>query len=129
MVQSGLFGPLIDGLGFDGDAGGVADEAIVAGKMWPGFLDRGDIFVPLEALEFAAQLAGLGSLGVVDVFGGGGGFVADVASTEHGRLGATAADREVEQAVLADRGVGDGQRRTEHEIFANTGLSSVRMRP
>jgi hypothetical protein len=57
---------------FDGDAGGVADEAVAAVEVRPGDVDGRWVGLPVERFELLAQRPGLGGGGVDDRAGRGG---------------------------------------------------------
>jgi hypothetical protein len=95
-----VFGPELDGLAFDGDAGGVTDPAIGVIEVGPGLEDGlGAGLGVVQGLEVAAEfeVVGEGAGG-----GWGGGFGAGVGDAVDGGLGAAAADGEVEGAVERD---------------------------
>ena len=112
-----------DGLVLEGDAGGVADEAVGVVQMGPDEGDGGGGVggVGLQGFELVAEGAEVVAAGVGGVDGVGG-FVAGVGDAVELGLDAAAAGGEVESAIGADGEVGDGERGAGEEFFLGGGV-------
>ena len=113
-----LGGPGLEWLVLKRDPGGVADEAVRIGKLREGRGDGRLRVGPLhmKGLEPLADLAALGTGGRLGIDRGGR-FLADVGHPVELPLAATATDGEVDGAILADRHVGERERRPRHELL------------
>ena len=111
-------GPGLERLVLERDPGGVADEAVGIGKLREGRGDGRLRVGPLhmKSLEPLADLAALGAGGRLGIDRGGR-FLADVGHPVELPLAATATDGEVDGAILADRHVGERERRSRHELL------------
>jgi len=112
----GLICPFGSGLAFEGDAGGVADEAVGVAEVGKGFGD--DFRSGATFVKFFEVVAELGLDGDGKGLHGRSGFLAGVGDAVEGGLGAAAPDHEIHRAIGGvNDDVGEGEGTSAHEFF------------